>query len=112
MGKLAANAGTDDAVQIREDYFRLLLETLEIRKTPAGNMNVLQHIMGYFKNELSHDEKEEMLEILDRYRSGYVPLIVPITLLNHYTRKYNQPYLGDQYYLNPHPFEIGLLNHV
>jgi uncharacterized protein YbgA (DUF1722 family) len=48
------------------------------------------------------------LEIIDLYRLGTVPLIVPITLVNHYVRKYEQPYLKEQYYLHPHPLELQL----
>jgi uncharacterized protein YbgA (DUF1722 family) len=68
--------------------------------------------MGYFKKNLSPDEKEELLEIINNYRRGYIPLIVPITLLNHFVRKYDQAYLKNQYYLNPHPLELKLRNHV
>ena len=75
-------------------------------------MNVLQHVMGYFKKQLSADEKQELLEVFDQYRSEYVPLIVPITLINHYVRKYDQPYLKQQTYLNPHPVEQKLRTHV
>ena len=67
---------------------------------------------GISKKELSPDEKQELLEILGLYRDGHVPLIVPITLMNHYVRKYDEPYLKQQYYLNPHPIELHLRNHV
>jgi len=69
-------------------------------------------MLGYFKESLSGDEKQELLEIIDLYRQGTVPLIVPVTLINHYVRKYNQPYLKEQYYLYPHPLELQLRNHV
>ena len=52
------------------------------------------------------------METAEQYHQGLVPLIVPLTLLRHYTRKYAEPYLSQQYYLNPHPVEMGLLNHV
>ena len=68
--------------------------------------------MGYFKRELTSDEKLELLEVFDAYRSGHVPLIVPVTLINHYTRKYRQPYLEQQTYLKPHPIELQLRNHA
>ena len=70
------------------------------------------HMMGYFKEQLSSDEKQELLEIIDLYRREVLPLIVPITLINHYVRKYDQPYLKEQVYLNPHPIELKLRNHV
>ena len=69
-------------------------------------------MMGYFKEQLSSDEKQELLEVIDHYRQEYSPLIVPITLTQHYVRKYDQPYLKQQVYLNPHPLELQLRNHV
>jgi uncharacterized protein YbgA (DUF1722 family) len=69
---------------------------------------VLTHMAGYFKKSLSSDEKQELPEIIDLYRTGTVPLIVPITLINHYVRKYDQHYLKQQVYLNPHPIELQL----
>jgi uncharacterized protein YbgA (DUF1722 family) len=68
--------------------------------------------MGYFKKQLTPGEKEELLEILRQYHEQILPLIVPITLLKHYVRKYEQEYLKTQSYLNPHPMELMLRNHV
>jgi uncharacterized protein YbgA (DUF1722 family) len=68
--------------------------------------------MGYFKRQLDPDEKQELLEIIQQYREGYIPLIVPITLINHYVRRYNEAYLSKQIYLHPHPIELQLRNHV
>jgi len=85
---------------------------LALKTTTKKNINVLQHLMGYFKKQLSGDEKQELLEILDQYRRELVPLIVPITLINHYVRKYDQDYLKQQTYLNPHPLELKLRTHV
>ena len=93
-------------------YEELLLEALKIKSTPRKNANVLQHMMGYFKKDISSDEKQELLEVINCYRTGLLPLIVPITLINHYVRKYDQDYLKHQYYLNPHPIELQLRNHV
>ena len=112
LGKLTSNAGKSDYSELMNEYFRLLLDTLELKKTTAKNTNVLHHIMGYFKKNLDSNEKAELAEIIERYRSGYLPLVVPVTLLNHFARKYKQSYLKEQWFLNPHPFEIGLLNHV
>ncbi len=68
--------------------------------------------MGYFKRQLSAEEKAELLEVLNNYHDGLVPLIVPLTLLKHYVRKYGQEYLQKQTYLSPHPMELMLRNHV
>lgn len=72
----------------------------------------MQHMVGYFKKQLDVDEKQELLEILYRYRKELVPLIVPITLFNHQVRKYKQPYMAAQTFLNPHSIELKLRNYV
>jgi len=111
LGKLTGRAGklTEET---RDEYFQTLLDLLALKKTPKKNYNVILHIAGYFKGVLTSGEKEELLETAEQYHQGLVPLIVPLTLLRHYTRKYEEPYLSQQYYLNPHPVEMGLLNHV
>ncbi len=112
MGKLVADQKKLTIRDLREQYEALLMEALGLKSTPKKNVNVLQHMMGYFKKELSAAEKQELLEVLDQYKAGYLPLIVPVTLINHYVRKYDQPYLKEQLYLNPHPLELQLRNHV
>jgi uncharacterized protein YbgA (DUF1722 family)/uncharacterized protein YbbK (DUF523 family) len=112
MGKLVAAAKTFKTEELYDRYERVLLDALKLSTTPTKNMNVLQHIMGYFKKQLSKDEKQEMLEVIENYRHGHVPLIVPITLLNHYVIKYKEPYLSRQVYLNPHPIALELRNHA
>ena len=112
MGKLVANAKKIPPYELFERYQGLLMETLGLKTTVKKQINVLQHMMGYFKEELSPDEKQELLEIIEQYRREYVPLIVPVTLFNHYVRKYDQPYLKEQHYLRPHPIELQLRNHV
>lgn len=112
MGKLVADAKSVSLDELYERYLALLMKGMRLRTTVRKNINVMQHLLGYFKRELSGDEKQEMLESFEHYRDGHVPLIVPITLINHYVRKYDQPYLKMQYYLNPHPLELQLRNHV
>jgi uncharacterized protein YbgA (DUF1722 family)/uncharacterized protein YbbK (DUF523 family) len=112
MGKLVARAKEINADDLYDAYQRLLMEALKLRATLKKNTNVLQHLMGYFKKDLSSGEKGELIEVIQQYHDGYLPLIVPVTLVRHYVRKYEQPYLKHQVYLNPHPMELQLRNHV
>lgn len=112
MGKLVAAGKEMPIKELYARYEALLMEALRLKTTPKKNSNVLMHMMGYFKKQLTSDEKEELLEIIHQYRDGYIPLIVPTTLINHYVRKYSQPYLSKQTYLQPHPIELQLRNHV
>ncbi len=112
LGRLVARAKQNPLQKVLAGYQRQLMEALKLRATPKKHANVLMHMAGYFKDQLSSNEKAELLETIQLYRKELVPLLVPITLINHYVRKYNQPYLKDQYYLNPHPLELQLRNHV
>ena len=112
MGSLVAHAKEIPVRELVERYEGHLMEAMALKPTAAKHENVLMHIMGYFKKDLSADEKRELLEIITEYKRGLIPLIVPVTLLGHYVRKYNQPYLKEQTYLNPHPAELMLRNHV
>jgi len=112
MGKLVAKAKNLSLKEFYQEYQTLLMESLKLKTTSKKNANVLQHMMGYFKEQLSADEKKELLEVIDHYRLEYIPLIVPITLIQHYVRKYDQPYLKEQVYLHPHPSELQLRTHV
>jgi uncharacterized protein YbgA (DUF1722 family)/uncharacterized protein YbbK (DUF523 family) len=112
MGTLVAEGKSMDLPQLLERYQELFMHTLSLHATAKKNTDVLMHIMGYFKNELTHGEKAELLEIITQYHGLLIPLIVPVTLLRHYVNKYDQQYLMKQYYLNPHPLELMLRNHV
>ncbi len=112
LGKLVAQAAALPFPELCDRYQKILLEALGRKTTYKKNTDVLYHLMGYFKDDLSADEKQELREIIDLYHRNLVPLIVPVTLINHYVRKYDQAYLEEQWYLNPHPMELQLRNHV
>jgi uncharacterized protein YbgA (DUF1722 family)/uncharacterized protein YbbK (DUF523 family) len=112
LGSMVALARTFNAERLNSEYIYNLMEGLRLIATVKKNTNVLQHIAGYFKRQLSPEEKQELIQVIGTYHRGLVPLIVPIVLLNHYVRKYNEPYLRRQVYLSPHPLELMLRNHV
>jgi len=112
LGQWVAQGKGVSLDDLLKQYQEMLSSALRQKATNKKNANVLHHILGYFKKDLSADEKQEALEVIENYALGLVPLIVPVTLMNHYVRKYHQPYLRDQYYLNPHPLELQLRNHA
>jgi uncharacterized protein YbgA (DUF1722 family)/uncharacterized protein YbbK (DUF523 family) len=112
MGALVARAKELPLEELYGRYLRLLMEALRLRTTPAKCADVLLHMMGHFRRHLASDEKQELLEVIDRHRNRLVPLVVPLTLIRHYVRKYGVPYLERQVFLNPHPVELMLRNHV
>ncbi len=110
MGKLVADGKQLPIEELFERYQGLLMKGMRLLPTVKKHFNVLQHLLGYFKNQLSADEKQELAEILEQYRQVDLPLIVPVTMINHLVRKYRQPYLAQQFYLHPHPSELRLRN--
>ncbi len=112
LGRIVASARGGSMHEVLTEYQRELMSALELEATVKKNVNVLQHIMGYFKKFLSADEKAELVEVIGQYHQGLVPLIVPIVLLRHHARRVQEPYLSRQLYLNPYPAELMLRNHV
>lgn len=112
LGRLVANAKGRPKAEVAEEYSRCYLTALRKLATRGRHTNVLQHMAGYFKNDLTTGEKQELLGTIDDYRAGLVPLIVPLTLVKHHVHKLGVEYLARQRYLAPHPKELMLRNHV
>jgi len=112
MGRLVAGAKSVPIETLYRNYGEIFMASLAHKATPKKCADVLMHMIGHFKNMLSSDEKQELLYIIDQYRRRLVPLVVPVTLVRHYVRKYGVAYLARQVFLNPHPVELMLRNHV
>ncbi|MGD9873106.1 MAG: YbgA family protein [Kiritimatiellia bacterium] len=112
LGRIVAGMKGRTLADVQKEYLAILMPALELEATVKKNVNVLQHLAGYFKKQLSGDEKKEMTEVLAEYARGSIPLIVPVTLIRHYVRKYGEAYLANQWYLHPHPLELQLRNHA
>jgi uncharacterized protein YbgA (DUF1722 family)/uncharacterized protein YbbK (DUF523 family) len=112
LGRLVARAGVDDIDALSREYVETLMDGLKRRATRRRHSNVLQHIMGYLKRSIEADDKTELSKTIDDYRQGTVPLTVPLKLIEHHFRRHPSDYVALQVYLNPHPAELGLRNHL
>jgi uncharacterized protein YbgA (DUF1722 family)/uncharacterized protein YbbK (DUF523 family) len=112
LGRFVADAKRMARDKIAERYESAFMEALKKLATTARNANVLQHLLGYLRPYLDQDSREELVTLIEDYRRGLVPLIVPIALFRHYVRKFEVAYLRGQVYLEPHPKELRLRNHV
>ena len=112
LGRLVAQAKSDDRASFRERYIAGFMSAMTAIATTRRHTNVLQHMAGYFKKALDAASRAEMQAAIEDYRLGLVPLIVPITLIRHYVRIHDVAYLAGQIYLSPHPKELMLRNHV
>jgi uncharacterized protein YbgA (DUF1722 family)/uncharacterized protein YbbK (DUF523 family) len=112
LGRLVAASGPRLAADTLATYGTRFMQALAVRATRARHVNVLQHLAGFLKRQLSDDERAGLGEVIAEYRRGLVPLVVPVTLLKHHVRRLAVAYLADQVYLSPHPKELMLRNHV
>ncbi len=112
LGALMANHDGLDLDTLTQLYIADMMSLLKNIATRKNHVNTLQHIQGYLKTHMDNDDKEELSEIIADYHQGLLPLIVPITLLRHQFRKYPHEYIGHSFYMDPHPGEMMLLNHI
>ncbi len=108
MEGLVARAKAMPTAALYAEYQRLLLEALRFKATPTKHSNVLHHITGYFKKQLSRDARQELQELIDCYRQGRVPLSVPTDRINHYARLFDNAYLQGQRYLHPQTWQLQM----
>jgi len=112
LGRLVANIKKNSLRAAYEEYGRTFMAALAVHATAKKHANVLDHLMGYFSDRLSTAERRELVELIRDFRSQLVPLIVPVTMIQHYVKKYDVGYLHNQFYLAPSPKELMLRNHV
>ena len=110
LGQLVAQAGKKPIHKILTEYRSLYMNALAVHTTPRKQANVLYHLMGYLKKALDAEDKSELVEMIENYRCGIIPLIVPLTLLNHHFRRHPDSWVQEQTYLNPYPAELMLRN--
>lgn len=112
MGQLLSNLSNQDMDSIADIYIQELMQALKRRVNRSHHVNVLQHIMGYLKKQISPDDKIELIACIEAYRREETPLVVPMTLLKHYFRLHPDDYMSRQVYLQPHPEKLGLRNRL
>ena len=112
LGRLVARATRANRMEVAHEYERAFMSALAHVATPTRHAKVRQHMFGYFSPALEPEARIEMLELIEEHRVGRVPLIVPMTLIRHYVRIHKVGYLLGQTYLEPHPRELSLRNHV
>ena len=112
LGRLVADAVKHPRRDLSASYQQRFMTTLEKLATPGRHSDVMLHAIGHLKRLIKPDDRDELLKVIEEHRRGIVPLVVPITLLRHHVRRHDVGYLKDQTYLEPHPRELSLRNHV
>ncbi|MGE8361228.1 YbgA family protein [Pseudomonas sp.] len=112
LGRMLGNLADEDLQTLAPRYFSTLMTALGRCATRGTHSNVLQHLSGYFKRSMSRDDRHELQRLIDQYREGIIPLVVPLTLLKHHLRHHPDAYLARQVYLQPHPENLALRNRL
>jgi uncharacterized protein YbgA (DUF1722 family) len=106
LGRLVADGAKRPRAEVRAEYERLFMKTLALPATVRRHTNVLMHMAGHLKTLVDETSRRELVESIDDYRTGLVPLVVPLTLIRHHARVHDVKYLEGQTYLRPHPLEV------
>ena len=112
LGRLIGRAEQYRPKELADRYGGLFMKTLGVKATVRKHVNVLRHIMGHFKERLGAQEKAGLVGVIGDYHHKLTPLVVPLTLIKHYVQIFDVGYIREQVYLNPHPKELMLRNHV
>lgn len=112
IGRYLSNLSGSDMHACSDGFFRLFMAALSHHATRKGNTNAIMHLRGYLKAHLNAQDKQELSQVIDSYKAGLVPLVVPLTLLKHHLLKLDDPYLKSQTFWSPHPERLGLRNHI
>ncbi len=108
LGRIVAIVTKENLATIKKQYIQNFMQVMKIVATREKHINVMQHIMGYFKKDLDAQDKQILLKAFKSYQNNETPLSTPIALLNYFQEKINQPYIKQQYYLNPYPASLAL----
>ncbi len=112
LGRLVGEQKRQRPTTLVASYGPAFMEALAVHATTAKHVNVLQHLAGFCRAHLDAADRRELAAVIEDYRRFLVPLVVPLTLLRHHLERHRIEYARDQTYLNPHPKELMLRNHV
>ncbi len=112
LGRMLANPGTITIEELAHNYIDLFMQTLSCKATRKTNTNVLMHLQGYLKNKLDRKQTESLCEVIEQYRVGILPIIVPISLLKGFFHSHPNKYIQQQAFLQPYPEDLSLRNRI
>ena len=111
-GRLVADAGRRDRTRLAREYLSTFMEGMRRPATRRRHANVLQHLAGYLKRSINPGDRRALDALIEEYRTGAIPLVVPIRFLRHHFRYAPDRYVEMQHYLEPCPDALGLRNHL
>ncbi len=112
LGPLVANASQLPLQALSTQFIRTLMAALSHRATRRSHSNVLFHLAGYLKRAITTPQRQRLAALIEDYRIGKVPLVVPVTLLKHHFADNPNAYIDGQVFLDPYPDDLRVRNQV
>ncbi len=112
LGKMLAEAHQEPLDTLMTTYIQQFMSAINTPASRGSHCNVMQHIMGYLKQSVESQARQDILNVFEQYRLGEVNLVTPMTLLSHYINQNGSEYIRAQRYLEPYPAHLGLRNQV
>jgi uncharacterized protein YbgA (DUF1722 family) len=103
MGRLVASRAGQEVPDLFARYRPLLCAALSRVPRFSGNINVLQHAMGYFRDRVPREEREYCIMLIERYRQGHATLAEARNLVHAWAIRFDEPALRDQLFFAPYP---------
>jgi len=112
LGRLLSDLQKDALQNIAAQYISEFMQAISKPANRKRNANALMHVCGYLKRHLDSQDKQSLRELIDRYRLGEIPIVVPFTMIQHHLDKHmsSDSYIQDQAYLAPYPQTLGVRN--
>lgn len=112
LGPLLADFSAAPLETIAQRYIQAFMPALTGPVSPGAHANAMLHLLGYFRDRLDAAERGALVEQVEAYMRGEVPLVVPMTLLRLAQRRFPSDYVAAQHYLRPYPDHLGLRNRL
>jgi uncharacterized protein YbgA (DUF1722 family)/uncharacterized protein YbbK (DUF523 family) len=103
LNTLVASAKHSDIRTVFEQYFELLRSALAHPPKAISQVNVLQHALGYFSEQLTSAEKQFFLNLLEQYLQKKIPLSACIVVVKAWIVRFDEKYLAKQLFFSPWP---------
>jgi uncharacterized protein YbgA (DUF1722 family)/uncharacterized protein YbbK (DUF523 family) len=110
LGRLLAQLDNAMLDELADRYIERVMDVLKAPASRKRHVNVLQHVLGYLRKHVDATRRADLVDVIDDYGRGMVPLVVPVTLLQHHFRSNPHPWISRQVYMNPHPRDLMLRN--
>lgn len=112
LGQFVAKVRKVDVEESAQVYIKAFMSGIAKPASKENHVNTLYHLLGYLRETVEGEVRQELAKEIESYRTGAVNLSVPVAMLRHYLKLYGSDYVNQQAYLEPHSYDLGLRNAI